>query len=140
VETDVILAHVKEKDWLKSYADKILRAADSGRIRLSTSCEVIHELYYISLKLGIEMETLLSKIAALTSMNNIDWIPATAEIALVAMTLMLEYNLSSIFDAYYAATALLSDPDGTVISTDPIYDRIPGIKRKDPREVAGLLQ
>jgi len=26
-----------------------------------------------------------------------------------------------------------------VISTDSIYERIPGIKRKDPREIAGLL-
>jgi predicted nucleic acid-binding protein len=138
VETDVILAHVKEKDWLKSYADKILRAADSGRIKLCASCEVIHELYYMSIKLGIDMETLLNKIAALTSIN-MDWIPATVEISLTAMTLMLEYDMSSIFDAYYAATALLSDPDRTVISTDSIYERIPGIKRKDPREIAGLL-
>jgi hypothetical protein len=52
---------------------------------------------------------------------------------------MLEYDLSSIFDSYYAATALLSDPDRTVISIDSIYERIPGIKRKDPREVVGLL-
>jgi hypothetical protein len=92
----------------------------------------------MSIKLGIDMETLLSKVAALTSIN-MDWIPETVEISLTAMTLMLEYNLSSIFDAYYAATALLSDPDRTVISTDSIYERIPGIKRKDPREIAGLL-
>jgi hypothetical protein len=58
---------VKEKDWLKSYEDKMLRAANSGRIKLCASCEVIHELY--SIKLGIDMETLLNKIAALTSIN-----------------------------------------------------------------------
>ncbi len=115
-----------------------MRAADIGRIKLCASCEVIHELYYMSVKLGIDMETLLNKIVALTSMN-MDWIPSTVEISLTAMTLMLEYDLSSIFDAYYAATALLSDPDRTVISTYSIYERIPGIERKDPREVAELL-
>jgi len=140
IETDVILAHVKERDWLKPHADTILKAADSGRIKLYASCEALHELYYISVKLGIEMETLLEKIVALTSINNINWIPTTLDITLTAMTLMLEYNLNSIFDAYYAATTLLSDPDRTIISTDQIYEKIPGIKRKDPKEVAELLQ
>jgi len=136
IETDIVLAHVKERDWLKPYADSILSAANSGMIRLSASCEVIHELYYVSVKLGIDLETLLNKVVALTNINNLYWIPATTEIILAAMSLMLEYNLSSIFDAYYAATALFSDPDRTIISTDTIYDRIPGVKRVDPRELA----
>jgi len=139
VETDIILAHVKEEDWLKSYADAILKAADSGKIELYASCEVLHELYYISLKLGIDMETLLNKIAALTSIKNIKWIPVTMETALTAMVLMLEYNINSVFDAYYAATALLSDPDKIIVSTDSIYDKIPGIKRKDPRTLVESL-
>ena len=31
METDVILAHIKERDWLKPYASKILKAADEGK-------------------------------------------------------------------------------------------------------------
>jgi hypothetical protein len=31
VETDIILAHVKERDWLKPYAEALLKAAEKGR-------------------------------------------------------------------------------------------------------------
>lgn len=58
---------------------------------------------------------------------------------MTAMVLMLEYNINSVFDAYYAATALLSDPDKIIVSTDSIYDKIPGIKRKDPRTLVESL-
>jgi len=86
------------------------------------------------------LETLLNKIVALTNIRNVRWIPANVETVLTALALMLEYEISSVFNAYHAATALLWDPDRTVISTDPIYERIPGIKRGDPRKLAELLQ
>mgnify|MGYP000409699028 FL=1 len=72
---------------------------------------------------------------ALTRINNIVWLPTTVEIDLAALTIMVEYGVSSIFDAYYAATALIMDPDKTIISTDKVYDKIPGLVRIDPREL-----
>lgn len=48
---------------------------------------------------------------------------------------MMQYNFSSIFDAYYAATALNQVPDHTIISTDTVFDSIPGVRRIDPREI-----
>ncbi len=54
---------------------------------------------------------------------------------IVALTLMVEFDINSIFDVYYAATTLLRDPDRIIISTDKIYDKIPGIKRIDPRKL-----
>uniref|UniRef100_A0A7J3X4I1 Ribonuclease VapC n=1 Tax=Thermofilum pendens TaxID=2269 RepID=A0A7J3X4I1_THEPE len=139
IETDVLLAHVKEEDWLKPYAEAILRAADAGRLTLYASCEVLHELYYVAVKLGVDREEMLSRVAELTHIANIVWIPATVDIFLAAMALMLEYNMSSVFDAYYAATALLADPDRAVVSTDHVYERIPGIRRVDPRRLAETL-
>ena len=65
--------------------------------------------------------------------------PVTLEIGLAAMTLVVEYQLTSKFNAYYVATALLADPNKTVISTDQAYDRIPGLKRVNPREYARRL-
>jgi len=47
--------------------------------------------------------------------------------------MMVEYGLSSYFDACYAATALLFDHDRVVVSVDAIYDRVPGLKRVDLR-------
>ena len=48
---------------------------------------------------------------------------------------MYQYKLSSIFDAYYAATCLNMVNDKTIISTDKEYDKIAGIKRIDPRSL-----
>ena len=139
IGSDILMAHVKESDWLKPFAEKILRAAESGKIKLYASNESLHELYYVSVKLGVGLESLLSKLASLTQIENIEWLPSTMEVSLTAITLMLEYDISSIFDAYYAATALLLDPDKTIISTDPVYDKLPGIRRIDPRDLAENL-
>jgi len=49
---------------------------------------------------------------------------------------LLKPRAEEIFDAIYAATALTDKAhDHTILSTDPAYDRIPGIKRVDPREI-----
>ncbi len=134
IETDIILAHIKDRDWLKPYAQRIISKAIKGELKLYVSREVIHELYYIARKYDLNLSYLLNKIVALTSIENIVWLPTTLEIDLIALTLMIEYNIKSIFDAYYAATALALDPDNIVISTDAVYDRVPGIKRMDPRD------
>ena len=136
VETDIILAHVKERDWLKPYAEALLKAAERGEVELYASCEVLHELYYVAVKLGISLELLLEKLVALAGVRNLRWVPLTERVALAALTLMVEYGLTSYFDACYAATALLADPDRVVVSTDSVYDRVPGLKRVDPRDLA----
>ena len=135
IETDIILAHIKEQDWLKPYAEKILEMAHKGKVKLYASIELIHELYYIARKSGIDIGVMLEKIVVLTKIENIIWIPTTIEIDLTAFTLIMEYDINSIFDAYHAATALLYDPDQTIISTDQIYDKVKGIKRIDPRKM-----
>ena len=81
------------------------------------------------------MRLFLEKIVALTRISNLIWVPTDIEIDLTALTLMIEYEINSIFDAYYAATTLLRDPDKVIISTDKVYDKVPGIKRVDPREL-----
>ena len=48
---------------------------------------------------------------------------------------MKQYKIESIFDAYYAATALNQVPDHTIISTDEVFDAIPGITRIDPQKL-----
>ncbi|RLF19406.1 MAG: VapC toxin family PIN domain ribonuclease [Thermoprotei archaeon] len=133
IETDIIVAHIKDDDWLKPYAKRILSKAEHGELELYASRELIHEIYYVARNLGIELNKVLEKVVALTRIENIIWVPTTLDIDLTALTLMVEYNISSIFDAYHAATALLYDPDRTIISTDRVYDRIPGLHRIDPR-------
>ena len=122
---------------MKPYAEALLKAAERGRwsctlaARFSTSSTPC--------KLGISLELLLEKLVALAGVRNLRWVPLTERVALVALTLMVEYGLTSCFDACYAATALLADPDRVVVSTDSVYDRVPGLKRVDPRDLAPSL-
>lgn len=62
------------------------------------------------------------------AIENLVFLETTPEIDLLALTLMKQYKITSIFDAYYASTALNQVPDHILISTDEIYDRIPGLK------------
>jgi predicted nucleic acid-binding protein len=124
---------------LKPYAEALLKAAERGEVELYASCEVLHELYYVAVKLGISLELLLEKLVALAGVRNLRWVPLTERVALAALTLMVEYGLTSYFDARCAATALLADPDRVVVSTDSVYDRVPGLRRVDPRDLAPSL-
>ena len=134
IESDMLYAHVKSNDWLKPTADKLMQRIARGDFGVvSTSREALHELYYASVEEGIDLESYISRLAALTSIPNLNYVATTSEIDILAATLMKQFNLTSIFDAYFAATALNAIPDHTIVSTDEIFDKVSGIKRRDPR-------
>lgn len=136
IETDLLYAYVKKEDWLKPTADKIINAIVEGKLgTVHASRMVLHELYYVSKNEGVPLDEYIIRAASLTAIPNLSYHPTTVEIDLLALVLMKQYNVTSIFDAYHAATALNQEPDHTVISTDHIYDTIPGITRIDPREL-----
>jgi predicted nucleic acid-binding protein len=135
IETDILYAHVKTGDWLKPIAEKMLHEIASGKHgSVLVSREVLHELYYVSKAEGVSLDEYIKRAAALTNIPNLVFHPSTVEIDLLALTLMRQYGLTSIFDAYHAATCLNADPDHHIYSTDQVYDKIPGITRTDPRE------
>jgi predicted nucleic acid-binding protein len=136
IETDLLYAHVKSEDLLKPIADNLLRRIARGEFGVvSASREALHELYYVSMEEGVPLETYISRIAALTALENIKYIETSVEIDILAATVMRQFNLKSIFDAYYAATALYAVPDHTIISTDEVFDKVTGLKRVDPRNI-----
>jgi predicted nucleic acid-binding protein len=79
-------------------------------------------------------------VGALTRIGNIEWPPTTTDTDLLALSLVSMYKLTSIFDAYHAATCLLVDPELALVSTDEAYDGIPQIRRTDPRELADRIR
>ena len=95
----------------------------------------LHEIYYVSKAEGVSTDELIAQTAALTAIDNLTFLDTTYEIDLLALALIRQYGFTSIFDAYYAATALNQLEDHTIISTDTIFDCIPGIKRIDPQEI-----
>jgi len=136
IETDMLYAYVKKQDWLKSAATKLLSRIISGEFgTVYASRECLHEIYYVSQEEGVSTDELIARGAALTAIDNLTFLDTTFEIDLLALALIRQYRLTSIFDAYYAATALNQIEDHTIISTDTVFDSIPSIKRIDPREI-----
>ena len=133
IESDTIYAFVKSSDRLKQVADKLMWKINEGGLgKVAASRETFHELYYTSMREGISLDEYISRVAALTSIRNLTFLPTTSEIDLLALTLMRQYRLTSIFDAYHAATTLNQVEDRSIISTDHIYDNIPGLIRLEP--------
>jgi predicted nucleic acid-binding protein len=136
IETDMLYAHVKKDDWLKPTAEKLMRRIAHGEFgNVAASREALHELYYVSMEEGIDLESYIIRMAALTSIPNLKFLDTSMEIDILAATLMKQFRLTSIFDAYYAATALNAAGDHTIVSTDEIFDNVTGIKRVDPRKL-----
>ena len=136
IETDMLYAYVKKEDWLKTTAYDVISRIMNGEFGIAyASRESLHEMYYVSKEEGVSVDEYISRAAALTAIKNLTFLETTYEIDLLALTLMKQYKMKSIFDAYYAATALNQVPDHSIISTDAVFDTIPGIKKIDPREI-----
>jgi predicted nucleic acid-binding protein len=137
IETDMLYAYVKREDKLKPIADKFITKIVNGELGIVyASQESLHELYHVSKKEGVSLDEYISRAAApLTAIENLKFIETTYQIDLLALALMKQYKIESIFDAYYAATALNQVPDRTIISTDEVFDAIPGITRIDPQKL-----
>lgn len=136
IETDVIYAYVKKEDWLKPAAVKLIENISKGELgRVIASREVFHELYYVSVEEGVDLDEVISRFGALTAIENLDFLETNPELDLLALTLMKQYKFSSIFGAHYAAAALEQDEEKIIISTDEVYDRVPDLEREDPRDL-----
>ena len=136
IETDLLYAFVKKSDWLKAVATKFMEKVSKGELQtVYASRESLHEMYYVSREEGVNIDDLIERISSITAIDNLEFLQTTSEIDLLALTLIKQYNLQSIFDAYYCATALNQVSDHTIISTDEVFSSIPGIIRVDPREL-----
>ena len=131
IESDLLLAAMKNEDRLKQTAEKILEAVDSGRLKgVYASVSAIQEIvfWFYNRQLFHEM---VQAVNGLTHLKNLEWVELTPEICLTASMLMDEHRVSP-FDAYHAATAISRDE--TILSTEHVYDQIEGIERIDPKE------
>src|SRR4030042_5825758 len=136
IETDMLYAYIKKEDWLKPTAKVVLSRIMKGEFgTVYVSRETLHEIYYVSKEEGVSTDELITRRAALTAIENLTFLETTFEIDLLALALIRQYGFTSIFDAYYAATALNQVEDHTIISTDKVFDAVPGIKRIDPPKI-----
>ncbi len=135
-DSDIIYALVKSKDWLKPTATSLFQRVVQGKLgKVHVSRETLHELYYVSMEEGVSLDDYISRVASITSIPNLEFLATTHETDILALTLMKQFRITSIFDAYHAATCLSMVPDRTIVSTDEVYDRVSGLKRVDPRNI-----
>jgi len=136
IESDILIAHIKKKDWLKPIADRIIKDVEAGRFGVvQIPSEVFHELYYVMSEFTT-LDTIQANFARIRSLKNVRFLDPNPETYILAVSLVQTYNISSFFDAIYAAHALSPEcPDNTIISTDSVYNKIKGIKRIDPRDL-----
>ena len=136
LDSDIFIAILKEEDRLKQPSLKILKAIERRKLKNAyASVASIQEIIFWLLNRGFKDKILLT-VSGVFKIKNLEWIPLDEKVFLTASALIEEYELGA-FDAYIAATALLKDR--VILSSDHIYDKIKGIRRVSPEEVAKKL-
>ena len=136
LESDMLIAYLKKDDWLKPTAERVIGAVEAGRLgEVACSAATLHEMYYVFSE-HAPIHTILADFARITTMKNLKFLNPDPETYLSALHLAETYKISSVFDALYAATALSpSVPDHTIISTDAVFEKVPGLRRQAPEDL-----
>lgn len=122
----MLYSYLKPTDWLKKYAEKILK-----KFKLITSIITITEIEIVA-KREFGDEFANSVLKNLEKLKNLEIVPLDIEISKKAVEFRAKFGLN-IFDALHAATAFKLKKD--IVSTDRKYDLIDELKRIDPREI-----
>ena len=125
LDTDIILAIIKEKDWLKEFVD-------ASKIKdPKTSTFTIIEAEII-LAREYERKDIFSMSEKLKK-PNIKILSFDEKILTKSIDLLKEHPKLTIFDSVHAAFAFALKEK--LMSTDSIFDTIHGIEKIDPREL-----
>jgi len=127
LEADVLYAHLKPEDWLKVDAERVL----AKRKRFVTSAGTVIEIEIVSLR-DFGSNFSLSALGRLRRIRNLEILPLTTDILEKAVELRKAFTLG-IFDSIHAAVCLSKRKK--LVSTDPIFDRVKGLVRIDPRHI-----
>lgn len=114
-DTDFLLALIKDTDWLKKNALKILK---ENKDKIKTSVSVMIEIALVCKRFKINLLDAFASIFELVKINEEDY-----NICMKAAVYIEKYNLT-VFDAFHASFC----GNEEIISSDSVYDGI-GIKR-----------
>ncbi|MBI4450808.1 PIN domain-containing protein [Candidatus Woesearchaeota archaeon] len=123
LDTDVLLALLKDRDWLKPHiSQKLLHGA-------STSVLNILEAEIVMQREG-ERDTVLA-VGPAVRRHHIAVLPVDDATMILSEELLAAHETLSLFDSVHAALCLRRKL--TMYSTDHIYDAL-GVPRVDPRD------
>mgnify|MGYP001559794498 FL=1 len=114
-DTDFILALVKDSDWLKDKAAKLLKVYEG---KIGTSMSVMIEVALICKRLKINAIGIFSNVFELVNVDE-----ETYAICMRAALYIEKYELN-VFDAFHAAYC----GNDKIISSDSVYEKV-GIER-----------
>ena len=124
LDTDIILALIKDEDWLKEHVD--LKQMQPAKTSVFTVIEA--ELVLLREYSRNDAIAVLDKLKTL----KIEILPVTEPIIKQSQKLLSQYSELNIFDSIHVACAVVNDE--LIVSTDTVFQNILGLKRKDPRE------
>jgi predicted nucleic acid-binding protein len=109
-------------------AESLLQRIARGEEQAITSVLTFDETFWV-VKRDRGIEKALEAAQALLNFPNLEIVPATREIACLALQLIKECGLRP-RDAMHAATAIAEKAD-FIVSTDSHFDRVKELKRKN---------
>ena len=126
LDTDCILALVKESDWLKKPVQKRLKSEK----KLSTSVLSIVECRLVLLRESIPKEAF--SVEKEIKKWKIKLIPLDEKILNKGKKLMQKFDFLGTFDALHIATAIIQNEK--IMSSDHVFPLIPELEIVDPRD------
>lgn len=125
LDTDIILALIKNEDWLKNHVSKLnLKNAVTSSFTIIEARIVLVREY--SRK---EANEALNKIKNL----NVEILSVDKNVIEKSQELIEKYSNLGMFDAIHLACAIAHNK--TILSTDNVFKEIKEINYKDPRDI-----
>lgn len=125
LDLDVILAELKEDDWLSSEVD--LEAMDAPKTSVATGIE----LQYV-MEDEWPRDQVVRAHQGIADLE-VEMIPLGADALDAAAELRSQYDSLNVFDGVHLGTAqTLGEP---IVSTDTLYPKIPEVESLDPRDL-----
>lgn len=126
LDTDSVLALVKESDWLKTDVEMRIK----GEKTLCTSVMTVVECRLVLIREeGRDVSHSVEKVLKKTK---IQLLPLNEKILEKSRELSIKYDFLGVFDALHAATSIVENE--TMLSTDHVFALIDEVKVTDPRE------
>ena len=133
IDANVVMYSEGREHFYRDSCKIILDSVDAWSDEYAIDTETLQELLYVYSSRG-ELEKGLAVTERLLNLFS-EIIPISATEIRVAMRLMSETRNLSARDAIHAAVVIEHGLEG-IVSADQDYDRIPGLRRFDPMEVA----
>lgn len=134
IDTSVLLYAMGQPHPLKAVCGAVLAAAARGDVVLHASVDAVQEALYYRARRGPRQEAVADarSLSAMVVLHAFDETTAERMIDLVETTSIRGR------DAVHAATALQAGFT-EIVSTDPDFDDVPGLRRLDPVDLVARL-